>query len=367
MNVKNVKALIVAGGLSSRMKEFKPLLEIGNSTIIEMAINNFKQLGVNEIVVVTGFRGDEIENRLSNSNIHFVKNINYENSHMFDSVCIGLKEIKDAGFVFISPADSPYVQQYTLKKMLEEMDNENINFIQPSFDGKNGHSLLLRMQSVDNILKHDGTNGLQGAIKKMGNDFKNISFVDSGIILDADTIDEYFKLIEFSENSSCPSLSLCRKIQDYFQMSDTVKAHSDKVLMVAMSISNKLFKRGIELNKKIIMASCLLHDIAKGSPNHADLGSDWLKDMGFTKVSQVVKEHMELKSISRVPREKEVVYLADKMVDDDKIVTINEKFSSKEKMYENNYEALNAVKYRKKQAMEIYNLIYSEGETYENN
>ena len=91
------------------------------------------------------------------------------------------------------------------------------------------------------------------------------------------------------------------------------------------------------------------------------------KRYGFTKVSQVVKEHMELKSISRVPREKEVVYLADKMVDDDKIVTINEKFSSKEKMYENNYEALNAVKYRKKQAMEIYNLIYSEGETYENN
>ena len=31
------------------------------------------------------------------------------------------------------------------------------------------------------------------------------------------------------------------------------------------------------------MASCLLHDIAKGSPNHADLGSDWLKDMDLQK------------------------------------------------------------------------------------
>lgn len=367
MNVKNVKALIVAGGLSSRMKEFKPLLEIGNSTIIEMAINNFKELGVNEIVVVTGFRGDEIENRLSNYSIHFVKNINYENTHMFDSVCIGLKEIKDAGFVFISPADSPYVQQYTLKKMLEEMDNENINFIQPSFDGKNGHPLLLRMKSVENILKHDGTKGLQGVIKKMGDDFKNISFVDPGIILDADTPDDYFKLIEFNENSLCPSLSICRKIQNYFQMSNTVKAHSDKVLMIAMRISNQLNKRGIKLDNKIIIASCLLHDIAKGRPNHADLGSDWLKDMGFTKVSQVVKEHMELKSISRVPREKEVVYLADKMVDDDKIVTIEEKFSAKEKMYENNHEALKTVKYRKNQAMEIYNSIYSEGESYESN
>lgn len=367
MNVKNVKALIVAGGLSSRMKEFKPLLEIGNSTIIEMTINNFKQLGIDEIVVVTGFRGDEIENTLSNFNIRFVKNINYENTHMFDSVCIGLKEIKDAGFVFISPADSPFVQQYTLKKMLEEMGNENINLIQPSFEGKNGHPLLLRMKSVDKILKHDGTNGLQGAIANMEDDFKNISFVDPGIILDADTPDDYFKLIEFSDNSSCPSLSLCRKIQDYFQMPNKVKAHSDKVLMVAMRISNQLNKRGIKLDNKIIIASCLLHDIAKGRPNHAGVGAEWLKDMGYTKISTIVKEHMELENISRIPKEKEVVYLADKMVDGNKIVTIEEKFSAKEKMYENNHEALKTVKYRKNQAMEIYNSIYSEGESYESN
>ena len=366
MNVKNVKALIVAGGLSSRMKEFKPLLEIGNSTIIEMTINNFKQLGVNEIVVVTGFRGDEIENGLSKYNVEFVRNINYESTHMFDSVCIGLKEIKDAGFVFISPADSPFVQQYTLNKMLEEINND-INLVQPSFDGKNGHPLLLRMKSVDKILKHDGTNGLQGAIANMEDDFKNISFVDPGIILDADTPDDYFKLIEFNENSLCPSLSICRKIQNYFQMSNTVKAHSDKVLMIAMRISNQLNKRGIKLDNKIIIASCLLHDIAKGRPNHAGVGAEWLKDMGYTKISPIVKEHMELENISRIPKEKEVVYLADKMVDGNKIVTIEEKFSAKEKMYENNHEALKTVKYRKNQAMEIYNSIYSEGESYESN
>lgn len=365
MNVRNVKAVIVAGGLSSRMNEFKPLLQIGNSTIIEMTINNFKQLGVQEIVVVTGFRGDEIEQKLSKHNVQFVRNKNYESTHMFDSVCIGLKEIKDADFVYISPADSPFVQQYTLKMMLAEMDNEDINLIQPSFEGKNGHPLLLRMKAVDNILKHDGTKGLQGAIANMGDDFKNISFADSGIILDADTPNDYFKIIEFSENNLCPSLSLCRKIQDYFQMPDTVKAHSDKVLMVAMSISNRLNKRGIKLDNKIIIASCLLHDIAKGRPRHADVGADWLKDMGYTEICQIVKEHMELKNISKVPKEKEVVYLADKMVDGNKIITIEEKFSAKEKMYENNCEALKAVKYRKNQASEIYNSIYSKGERYE--
>jgi molybdenum cofactor cytidylyltransferase len=365
MNVGNIKAVIAAGGLSSRMNEFKPLLEIGGSTIIEMTINNFKQLGVNEVVVVTGFRGDEIEQKLSKYNVACIRNNDYRNTHMFDSVCIGLKEVKDADFVFISPADSPFVQQFTLKRMLEEMKNENINLIQPSFEGKNGHPLLLRMKAVDNILKHNGARGLQGAIAKMGDDFKNISFADPGIILDADTPDDYFKIIEFNENSSCPSLSLCRKIQDYFQMPDTVKAHSDKVLMAAMGIINRLNKRRIKLNTKTIMASCLLHDIAKGRLHHADVGSDWLKDMGYTEISQIVKEHMELKNISKSPKEKEVVYLADKMVDGNEITTIEEKFSAKKRIYENNHEALKAVKHRKNQALKIYNSIYSEGEHYE--
>lgn len=368
MDSKNVKAVIVAGGLSSRMKEFKPLLEIGNSTIVEMTINNFKQFGINEIIVVTGFRGDEIEHRLSNYNIQFVRNTDYENTHMFDSVCMGLNDVNDAKFVFISPADSPFVQQFTLKKILEEMNSEDINLIQPSYEGKNGHPLLLRMKSVDNILKHDGTKGLQGAIAKMGDECKNISFVDPGIVLDADTPEEYFKLIEFNENNSCPTLSLCRKIQEYFQMQDDVKAHSNKVLMAAMSISSKLYKSGIKLNNKIIMASCLLHDIAKGRPHHADTGAQWLKDMGYAEVSQIVKEHMQQNDISKSPTEKEVVYLADKMVIGDEIVSIEEKFSTKEEMYKNDYEALETVKYRKRQAIEIYNSIISlEGEDYETN
>lgn len=86
--------------------------------------------------MVTGFRGDEIEKKLSRYKVKFVKNPDYENTHMFDSVCIGLNEAKDADLVFISPADSPFVQQFTLKKMVEGMNNQNINLIQPSFEGK---------------------------------------------------------------------------------------------------------------------------------------------------------------------------------------------------------------------------------------
>jgi HD superfamily phosphodiesterase len=151
-------------------------------------------------------------------------------------------------------------------------------------------------------------------------------------------------------------------------MPDDVKAHSDKVLMLAMSISSRLYKRGIKLNNNIIMASCLLHDIAKGRPRHAEIGAQWLKDMGYAEISHIVNEHMQLNDISKIPTEKELVYLADKMVIGDKTTTIEDKFSLKEKMFKNDYEALKAVKFRKKQAMEIYNSIINlEGEDYETN
>ena len=144
-------------------------------------------------------------------------------------------------------------------------------------------------------------------------------------------------------------------------MPEDVKAHSDAVLMVALDISNHLYKRGIVLNKKLIIPSCLLHDIARGRPHHAELGGDWLRDMGYVEVSQIVKEHMELEELPKIPGEKEVVYLADKMLIGDKIVSISQRFSSKEASYKDIPQALETIRYRKNQALEIYKLIYKGG------
>ena len=42
-------AVILAAGLSSRMHEFKPLLELGDSTIIVRAIENLKTAGASPV------------------------------------------------------------------------------------------------------------------------------------------------------------------------------------------------------------------------------------------------------------------------------------------------------------------------------
>ncbi len=355
MHDYKIGAVIVAGGLSSRMNDFKPLLPIVNKSMIGTTINNFKSFGVDEIVVVTGYRSEDIQINLKEINVEFVKNENYHNTHMFDSVCLGLNKVKNkVDFIFISPADSPFVQQFTLNKMMEEMINLNYNLFQPSYEGINGHPLLLRKSSVNKILFHDGTNGLQGAIANMGTDYKNLSFVDPGIKLDADNASEYLKLLEYNEIKNCPTIEQCKKIQDYFSMTPAVKAHCKKVASVALNICDNLNKNGISLNKNKVVAASLLHDIAKGKDKHAEVGALWLKDMGYYEISDIVKEHMELKEISKIPNEKEVVYLADKLVKGEKLVSIKERFSFKEDIYKNDNNISKNIDKRKEQAKFLY-------------
>lgn len=359
MKEYRIGAVIAVAGMSSRMNAFKPLMVIDDKTIIETTVENYKDAGVDEIVLVTGYRGDEIERVFKNKKVHFVRNTKYESTHMFDSISIGLREIRDkVDYVFLSPGDSPFVQQFTLKKMIEEIKNSKIKLIQPSYEGENGHPLLLKKDAFNIVLEHDGTMGLQGAINKLGSACKNISFIDPGIILDADFNVDYTKLLMFNEKKNCPDINVCRKIQDYFHMTDAVKLHSDKVAEKAFSIYERLSGEGVFLDKEIILAASLLHDIAKGTIHHEKVGAQWIEDMGYKEIADIISEHMELKQISSTITEKEVVFLADKLVKGDKFVTIDERFSFKENMYKKDELALKAVKRRKEQADNLYKIIF---------
>ena len=46
-------AVIVAAGMSRRMKDFKQLMKIGDMTFAERVITNFQRAGVQDIVIVT--------------------------------------------------------------------------------------------------------------------------------------------------------------------------------------------------------------------------------------------------------------------------------------------------------------------------
>ena len=177
-------ALIVAAGKSSRMGDFKPMLQLGSISIAQRVINNFRQAGISKVVVVTGYHADVLECHLASNNVVFLRNENYANTHMFDSVRIGLEYLKDkVDTVLFTPVDVPLFTAQTVTQML----SLGRPLVTPVCNGNPGHPILIRSTLIDSILSDDGKSGLKGAVDNCGEPMYYLNVEDPGIIHDADT------------------------------------------------------------------------------------------------------------------------------------------------------------------------------------
>lgn len=185
-------AIIVAAGMSSRMGDFKPMLNIGSISIAQRIVANFHQAGVDRIVMITGFNATTLERHLSGNGIIFLRNENYETTQMFDSAKIGLEYLKDkCDRILFTPVDIPLFTSATVKTLVDS----GAELACPVCQGQQGHPLLIASRLVDSILADSGEGGLQGAISRCGCPMQKIEVEDAGILHDADTPEDYRALL----------------------------------------------------------------------------------------------------------------------------------------------------------------------------
>ena len=191
-------ALIVAAGKSSRMGDFKPMLQLGSISIAQRVINNFRQAGISKIVVVTGYNADALERHLASNHVIFLRNEDYETTHMFDSVRIGLEFLIDkVDTVLFTPVDVPLFTAHTVTQML----SLGQPLVTPVCNGTPGHPILIRSSLIESILSNDGNTGLKGAVEHCGTPMYCLNVEDPGIIHDADTPEDYVELLRAHNQS----------------------------------------------------------------------------------------------------------------------------------------------------------------------
>ena len=191
-----IGAVIVAAGMSSRMGDFKPMLNIGS---ISMA-------GVTKIAVVTGYNAPLLERHLANSGLVFLRNEDYASTQMFDSAKIGLAYLRDkCERILFTPVDIPLFTAMTVTELIES----GAELCCPVCEGRTGHPLLIASSLVDAILADSGEGGLQGAIARCGAEMLQIPVEDPGVLHDADTPADYKALLQFhNEQLIRPELSV---------------------------------------------------------------------------------------------------------------------------------------------------------------
>lgn len=188
-----IGAVIVAAGMSTRMKDFKQLMKIGDLSMAERVVLNFQRAGIRNIVMVTGFQGKLVEKSLQHYGITFLRNENYENTQMFDSAKLGLEFLKDkCDRVLFCPVDVPFFTNDTVERILEAPGQ----IVFPTCKGKLGHPIRIDSNLIDRILRHDGSFGLKGALDSLDVTKNYLEIHDEGSITDADTQEDYNHLVE---------------------------------------------------------------------------------------------------------------------------------------------------------------------------
>ena len=187
-------AVIVAAGMSSRMGDFKPMLNIGSISIAQRIVATLQQAGVTKIVMITGYNAVMLERHLANNGLIFLRNNSYETTQMFDSAKIGLEYMKDkCERLLFTPVDIPLFTSATVQTLLDS----DAELACPICEGQQGHPIMISSRLVDIICSDSGEGGLKGAISRCGTDMTEIPVEDAGILHDADTPEDYKALLQY--------------------------------------------------------------------------------------------------------------------------------------------------------------------------
>jgi len=130
-----VSAIITAAGKNRRMTEdqnarglniqHKLLLELHGKPVIIKTLENIKNTGVEELVIVLGNFSHEIEAVLSDYHEREIKIIFNQdlNVELSETLLNGVRNVK-SGLCLCAAADQPTVSTYTLNKLIKALDSK---------------------------------------------------------------------------------------------------------------------------------------------------------------------------------------------------------------------------------------------------
>ena len=163
-----------------------------------------------------------------------------------------------------------------------------------------------------------------------------------------------------------PNREECLRLMGQYGMLENIIAHSLEVAKVALYLSVELNKKGQRVDLGLVEAASLLHDLTKTvcfktKEDHAHTGSQLLKEMGYERVGEVVAEHVVLSKVKDPSSlsEEEVVNYADKRVQHDRIVSLEERFSDLMDRYGKGKKDVGQLEQLKKTTFEIETKIFS--------
>jgi len=355
MSSSNIAAVILSAGASTRMGAFKPLLSLGNRTILEHVIETVRAAGVEDIRVVVGRRAEELMPVVERAEAAAIFNRDHERG-MFSSVCAGIKSLGPAvEAFFLLPVDIALVRPATFRRLAAAWAKHPGRILYPVFGRKRGHPPLVPTAFISAILQHPGHGGLQKVLKIYEDRALDVDVADENILFDVDRPEDYEEAKGRYARLPDPSPAECEAIlSDVYPVDERVVRHSRKVQAAAQALCRAVNGAGADIDERRVAAAALLHDVAKGLPDHAAEGGRMIAALGFEEVAAIAAAHTDLPDEEiAAPKEAALVYLANKLVAGDRFVALEARFDAAMARFGGDPAARAAVDRRRRAALAV--------------
>lgn len=194
--VNNIKGILLFAGESKRMGKLKPLLPIGEETVVETVLKEYLASSLFEVALVLGYRADDvkktIDEKINSNKLKVVVNKGFK-KEMLSSIQVGLAEIKDTEGILIGLGDQVLITCDIINELTENYIKGKV--LIPTFQGRKGHPIIIPYTMRNEILAMDAEKTTLKDVLGRHSDIINfLEMKSEGVLIDMDTKEEYERI-----------------------------------------------------------------------------------------------------------------------------------------------------------------------------
>jgi len=173
------------------MGEPKKLLPFGDTTFIERAVDTILSSVASELIVVVGYRADEVIAQIGSRPVRIARNPDYQQG-MSTSISAGIRLVSpEAGAVLLGFIDQPLLDNRTIDRLIDGFLSSDKGIAVPTCRGSRGHPVIFSGEYISELMAVTGDIGGRHIISAHPDDVLEVELGASGVILDIDTREDY--------------------------------------------------------------------------------------------------------------------------------------------------------------------------------
>jgi molybdenum cofactor cytidylyltransferase len=191
-----IDGVILAAGLSSRMAQPKPLLEVGTETFLERVASILKSAGCEQVHAVVNEMADWAPALAAAAGVTLLTNDRPE-SEQVDSLRLVLERIDaEVDAVLVLPVDLPLVSDATARAIVDAFRQSPTPLVLPFHNGVAGHPILIGRELFAAVLQEPLEEGIRSLVMEHSRHMREVRVSDPGILIDIDTPDDYWRYVQ---------------------------------------------------------------------------------------------------------------------------------------------------------------------------